>query len=217
MTSTTLCSLCIDAVLWKEKNHHPYSDVTSLKEYVGLTGTKKNAITEEKDGVKENQGSGVSGEAQETAGKAQETAGEAQKTGKAQNRTASVPASKNKQKSKKRNVRKGGDETTWSQIQVSHECFVVILIAEVTFRKCRLLTTRLSHTDVLQYLTDGLMYAWNGSAVPDCHDIKRKILQFYVRARRKQFGTQRSAELKEQAKLDRSSKSEAMRQVVRRV
>ena len=151
--------LSLHRVLWKKKNHHPYSDVASLKEYVGLTGTKKNAITEEKDAGKENRGSGVSGEAQKTAGQAQETAGEAQKTGEAQKRTASVPVSLNKQKSEKRNVRKGGDETTWSQIQVSHECFVVILTAEVTFRKCRLLTTRLSQTDVLQYLTDGLMYA----------------------------------------------------------
>jgi len=79
---------------------------------------------------------------------------------------------------------RGGDENNeWCQVQVSHECFAVILIAEVTFRKVQSRFFKLANVDVLQNTTDCLLYVWEGSAVPDCHNNKRKILQCYLRAR----------------------------------
>jgi len=54
ITSNTLCSHCVDAVLWKDKTPHPYSDITSLKEYVSFTG-EKYAKGDEQEGQQEDQ------------------------------------------------------------------------------------------------------------------------------------------------------------------
>jgi len=53
---------------------------------------------------------------------------------------------------------------------------------------------------------------WDGVDLPPCHDVGQ-LLSAYLAMRMQQYGMQRSALLKKQAELDRSSKSVAMRQL----
>jgi hypothetical protein len=146
--STTLCSACISALLWKNADKpHQYGVITRMKEYVTLKSDQK--------------------------------------------------------------------ENQFSQIEVSDECFLAILALEVVFRKMRADTVHFENVNVVKYLVDSVMFMWDGSSVPQCHNICRKILESYLNARVKQYGMLRSSQIASKEKeVDYSSKSIAMRQTV---
>jgi len=114
-------------------------------------------------------------------------------------------------------LKSSSKEGQFSQIEVLHACFLAIFTAELTFRKARQSTMDYRHIEVLEYLLGGLSYVWDDVEISPCHDIGRKLLSAYLSMRMKQFGIQRSAELKRKRGVERSSKSVAMRQVVRTV
>lgn len=70
----------------------------------------------------------------------------------------------------------GDNNNNMRQIMVSEECFKAILKAEITFREVRDQSTSFQHSNVLEYFINGLMYIWNDTSVPNCHNICRNIL-----------------------------------------
>lgn len=92
---------------------------------------------------------------------------------------------------------KSDDNTDALQISVSDFVFKAILTAEISFRLYRERTVRFTHTDVHQYFVENLMYVWNGSGIPNCHDLERKILKTFFDGRLKEFGKIRREKHKE--------------------
>lgn len=99
------------------------------------------------------------------------------------------------------------------QVYVSDHVYRALLTAEVTFRKYRHRTLHFKATDVQKYFTDNLMYVWEGSLIPDCHNIGRKILDIFFESRLKQFGQilKRNAQDEKTVAISRASKSVGMR------
>ena len=101
-------------------------------------------------------------------------------------------------------------------VEVSDVCFKAILKAEITFRQTRDVLETVEHLDVLDFLVNKLMYVWESSNIPSCHDISRKILERFLTLRFKIYGLQCRQELDKDTRRERqyNSKSMAMRAAV---
>lgn len=99
-------------------------------------------------------------------------------------------------------------------VEVSDECFRAILKTEITFREMRDVLRNVEHVHVLNFLVSNLMYVWDGSKVPTCHNITRKILQRYLTMRFRVYGLQRKQELSLDGRKEYNSKSMAMHAAV---
>jgi hypothetical protein len=109
-------------------------------------------------------------------------------------------------------LRSTDEEDSALQIFVSDVVFHAVLTAEISFRLYREKTLNFDSVDVQQYFVDNLMYVWEGSDIPNCHDLGRKILKTFIGGRLKEFGKTRRETTKAQT-VEMSSKSVAMRSV----
>ena len=72
------------------------------------------------------------------------------------------------------------DENSSLQISVLDVVFHAILTAEISFRLYREKTLNFQTADVEQYFIENLMYVWEGSGIPNCRDLGRKILKTFI-------------------------------------
>ena len=79
---------------------------------------------------------------------------------------------------------------------VSDECFLVIVKAEITFRKTRDELKSVKHINAVKFLVEKLQYAWEGTKVPSCHDITTKVLHRFLTKRFKMYALQSRKTLK---------------------
>ncbi|XP_071576398.1 uncharacterized protein [Temnothorax nylanderi] len=64
---------------------------------------------------------------------------------------------------------------------VSDELFCAIMKAEVSFRETRNLLINVENYDIAKFMAEQLQYVWEGTNIPSCHDITKKILyRFYT-------------------------------------
>lgn len=101
------------------------------------------------------------------------------------------------------------------QIYPSDEVFEAILIADITFKKLRHKSMQFHSANAKQFFVENLMYVWNGSSLPDCHQLGRKILASFIHARFQQYSNKIKDKLREdrrkKAIVRRNSKSCAMK------
>ncbi|KAK3920930.1 DNA transposase [Frankliniella fusca] len=94
-------------------------------------------------------------------------------------------------------LRSDNGEKRLLQIYVSQEVFKAVLTAEVTIRKFHGKVSKLKSADVVKLLVDNLMYVWTRTSIPNCHDLCRRILTFFVTSRFKEKGRKEAEDLKE--------------------
>ena len=82
------------------------------------------------------------------------------------------------------------EQKTGCLLSVSDECFQAALKAEVTFRRSREVLRTVQHINAVTFLVNQLMYVWEGTRVPSCHNITSKFLQRFLTMRFKMYGVQ---------------------------
>ena len=106
--------------------------------------------------------------------------------------------------------------TSSTLVGVSDDCFRAIVKTEITFREMRNVLASVEHFDILEFMVSNLMYVWEGTTIPACYIITRKILERYLTMRYKMYGLLRRQQLAQGKTGEFSSKSMAMRAAVSR-
>lgn len=72
-----------------------------------------------------------------------------------------------------------------SLCKVSDSCFKAIMKAEITFRELRDSFVKTEHIQIINFLVEKMLYVWENTTIPQCHNITVKILKrfYYMRFR----------------------------------
>lgn len=106
------------------------------------------------------------------------------------------------------------DTATLLQLYPSDDVYQAVCVADLTFKKFRHKSMHLSTSNAKELFVQNLMYVWDGSSLPDCHQIGRKILEFFFKTRFEQYSNKLRQQIKDAGKGKgprRNSKSCAMR------
>lgn len=98
-----------------------------------------------------------------------------------------------------------------SLYKVSNICFKAIMKSEITFRQLRETLKTIEHVKIIDFLVQQLFYVWDGTNIPNCHNITTNILTRFFTMRLKMYNLKQKEEfLPENKRHTYNSKTMAM-------